>query len=55
MKKFLAQIPQFIHEARLDRDGLIAVTQPRRVAAISLAKRVAQETATDVGTIVGFR
>jgi len=49
------QIPQFIHEARLDRDGLIAVTQPRRVAAISLAKRVAQETATDLGTIVGYR
>lgn len=49
------QVPQFLHEARLDREGLIAVTQPRRVAAISLAKRVAQETATELGTIVGYR
>ena len=44
-----------MHEARLDRDGLIAVTQPRRVAAISLAKRVAQETVTELGSIVGYR
>jgi HrpA-like RNA helicase len=51
----MLQVPQFIHEARLDRDGLIAVTQPRRVAAISLAKRVAQETGTDLGSIVGYR
>jgi len=49
------QIPQFIHEARLDRDGCIAVTQPRRVAAISLAKRVSTETQTEVGSLVGYR
>jgi len=49
------QIPQFIHEARLDREGSIAVTQPRRVAAVSLAKRVALETKTEIGTLVGYR
>lgn len=49
------QIPQFIHEARLDRDGVIAVTQPRRVAAVSLSKRVAHETETELGTLVGYR
>jgi len=49
------QIPQFIHEARLDRTGAVAVTQPRRVAAVSLAKRVAKEMATDVGGLVGYR
>lgn len=49
------QIPQFIHEARLDRDGSIAVTQPRRVAAVSLAKRVATESQTELGSLVGYR
>eukprot|EP00088_Acartia_fossae_P055890 TRINITY_DN6499_c0_g1_i5.p1 TRINITY_DN6499_c0_g1~~TRINITY_DN6499_c0_g1_i5.p1 ORF type:complete len:681 (+),score=96.89 TRINITY_DN6499_c0_g1_i5:39-2081(+) len=49
------QVPQFIHEARLDREGCIAVTQPRRVAAVSLAKRVATETNTEVGSLVGYR
>jgi len=49
------QIPQFIHEARLDREGSIAVTQPRRVAAMSLAKRVANETQTELGSLVGYR
>lgn len=24
------QVPQFIHEARLDSDGAVAITQPRR-------------------------
>ncbi|XP_023319650.1 putative ATP-dependent RNA helicase DHX33 isoform X2 [Eurytemora carolleeae] len=49
------QVPQFIHEARLDREGCIAITQPRRVAAISLSKRVAQETQTEPGGLVGYR
>lgn len=37
------QIPQYIYSARLQVNGKIAVTQPRRVAAISVALRVAQE------------
>ena len=49
------QIPQFLHEARLDRTGAVAVTQPRRVAAVSLAKRVAKEMGTDIGGLVGYR
>lgn len=49
------QVPQFLHEARLDRMGAVAVTQPRRVAAVSLAKRVAKEMGTDVGGLVGYR
>jgi len=43
------QIPQFLHEAKLHLKSKecrrIAVTQPRRVAAITLAQRVAQEMA----------
>ncbi|EEB07951.1 ATP-dependent RNA helicase Dhr1 [Schizosaccharomyces japonicus yFS275] len=42
------QVPQFLFEAGFgladsDTPGMIGVTQPRRVAAVSLAKRVAEE------------
>lgn len=37
------QIPQYINAARLQNNGRIGVTQPRRVAAISIAMRVNQE------------
>lgn len=42
------QIPQYILSARLQENGRIAVTQPRRVAAISIALRVAQEVGNGV-------
>jgi hypothetical protein len=48
------EIPQFILEAGIARKGTIAVTQPRRVAAITLASRVAHEQATNVGGLVGY-
>lgn len=32
-----------------DSAGAVAVTQPRRVAAVSLAKRVADEVGTNLG------
>ncbi|CAG8510488.1 9023_t:CDS:10 [Cetraspora pellucida] len=43
------QIPQFLLDAGLASDGAIALTQPRRVASISLAKRVANEVGTKLG------
>lgn len=49
------QIPQIIHEQGLEGNGAIAVTQPRRVAAITLAQRVADEMATDIGLDVGYK
>lgn len=43
------QVPQFLlNESWLD-DSMIAITQPRRVAAISLARRVAEEMGTPLG------
>ncbi|XP_063376129.1 ATP-dependent RNA helicase DHX33-like [Cydia fagiglandana] len=48
------QIPQLIHEQRLEGAGCIAVTQPRRVAAITIAIRVAAEMSTNIGNIVGY-
>ena len=49
------QIPQYLHEARLDAKGSIAVTQPRRVAAVSISKRVAAEMRVLLGTMVGYK
>lgn len=48
------QIPQFIHESKIEKNGVIAITQPRRVAAVSLSKRVAKELNVQIGDIVGY-
>ncbi|XP_068455838.1 ATP-dependent RNA helicase DHX33 [Clinocottus analis] len=48
------QIPQYLYEAGIGRQGIVAVTQPRRVAAISLAGRVAEEKKTQLGKLVGY-
>ncbi|EFA81717.1 DEAD/DEAH box helicase [Heterostelium album PN500] len=54
------QVPQFLYEsgfAHPDSDfpGLIGVTQPRRVAAVSTAKRVAHELNVVFGKEVGYQ
>ncbi|EPS97365.1 hypothetical protein FOMPIDRAFT_1037914 [Fomitopsis schrenkii] len=49
------QLPQYLHEAGWSADGnIIACTQPRRVAATSVAGRVAQEVGTTIGDEVGY-
>eukprot|EP00928_Gymnodinium_smaydae_P009945 TRINITY_DN1372_c0_g1_i1.p1 TRINITY_DN1372_c0_g1~~TRINITY_DN1372_c0_g1_i1.p1 ORF type:complete len:707 (-),score=178.99 TRINITY_DN1372_c0_g1_i1:153-2273(-) len=48
------QVPKFLHEAGLAQSGAVACTQPRRIAAISIANRVASEMGCDVGTLVGY-
>ncbi|KAH3665527.1 hypothetical protein OGAPHI_003713 [Ogataea philodendri] len=49
------QIPQFLYEAGYCKfGGLIGVTQPRRVAALSVAKRVSEEMNVKVGKEVGY-
>ncbi|KAL7292458.1 hypothetical protein TKK_0014037 [Trichogramma kaykai] len=47
------QIPQFLLQAGLAKKK-IAITQPRRVAAVSVARRVAQELNTEPGKLVGW-
>lgn len=37
------QIPQYLHEAGYTKRGMIGCTQPRRVAAMSVAARVSEE------------
>lgn len=48
------QIPQFVLEAGYSESGLIACTQPRRVAAMSVAARVADELDVKLGQQVGY-
>lgn len=49
------QIPQFILETDLLREGKkLICTQPRRVAAINVATRVAQEMDVALGDVVGY-
>ncbi|EAU86151.2 ATP-dependent RNA helicase Prh1 [Coprinopsis cinerea okayama7 len=48
------QIPQYIFESGLAGNGVIAITQPRRVAATSLAARVALEQNAQLGQLVGY-
>ncbi|KAJ3559315.1 hypothetical protein NM688_g422 [Phlebia brevispora] len=48
------QVPQYLLESGIAGSGTIAVTQPRRVAATSLAARVATEKHVAVGSLVGY-
>ncbi|MHB1353539.1 MAG: ATP-dependent RNA helicase HrpA, partial [Thiobacillus sp.] len=54
------QIPKMCLEARLASDPpggrkLIGCTQPRRIAARSVAARIAQELGTELGGLVGYK
>ena len=49
------QLPQYCLELGRGRAGLIAHTQPRRLAARALAARIAEELSQPVGITVGFR
>jgi len=46
------QIPQFLHEIGYSKLGKIGCTQPRRVAAMSVAARVATEMNVKVSALI---
>ncbi|XP_065676764.1 ATP-dependent RNA helicase DHX33 [Hydra vulgaris] len=48
------QLPQYLLESQMARFGMIVCTQPRRVAAITVADRVAKEKNTLLGDLVGY-
>ncbi|KAF8665135.1 hypothetical protein AX16_000601 [Volvariella volvacea WC 439] len=48
------QLAQFLYEDGYCAYGMIGCTQPRRVAAMSVAKRVSEEMECKLGTIVGY-
>jgi pre-mRNA-splicing factor ATP-dependent RNA helicase DHX38/PRP16 len=48
------QLTQYLHEEGYSKFGMIGCTQPRRVAAMSVAKRVSDEMNTKLGEEVGY-
>ncbi|WCJ19134.1 RNA helicase family protein [Euphorbia peplus] len=48
------QLTQYLHEDSYTKNGIVGCTQPRRVAAMSVAKRVSEEMETDLGDKVGY-
>jgi pre-mRNA-splicing factor ATP-dependent RNA helicase DHX38/PRP16 len=48
------QLTQYLHEDGYSKYGMIGCTQPRRVAAMSVAKRVSDEMNTVLGEEVGY-
>jgi ATP-dependent RNA helicase DDX35 len=49
------QLPQYLHEAGWTENGMaVCCTQPRRVAAVSVANRVAEEMGVPIGSTVGY-
>lgn len=49
------QLPQYLHEAGFTKNGMkVGCTQPRRVAAMSVAARVAEEMGVKLGSEVGY-
>lgn len=49
------QIPKFLIDAGYGQNGLIGCTQPRRVAALSVAQRIAEELGVSYGNEVGAK
>ena len=48
------QIAQYLHEDGYTTFGIVGCTQPRRVAAMSVAKRVSEEVGCELGEEVGY-
>lgn len=48
------QVTQYLAEGGFANKGVIGCTQPRRVAAVSVAKRVAEEVGCQLGKEVGY-
>ncbi|KXN70896.1 P-loop containing nucleoside triphosphate hydrolase protein [Conidiobolus coronatus NRRL 28638] len=48
------QLTQYLHRDGYSKSGMIACTQPRRVAAMSVAKRVSEEMECKLGEEVGY-
>src|SRR5690242_17991177 len=49
------QLPKICLELGRGRKGMIGHTQPRRIAARSVAERIAEELGTELGDLVGYQ
>lgn len=48
------QLVQYLYENNINKSGRIAITQPRRIAALSVARRVSEEQQCELGELVGY-
>ena len=49
------QLPVILHEAGYSDNGIIAVTQPRRIAALSVSEFIAKQLNTTFPGVVGYK
>lgn len=49
------QLPIILHEAGYDQNGMIAVTQPRRIAALSVSEFISKQLGTSYPGLVGYK
>ncbi|MDR0602217.1 MAG: ATP-dependent RNA helicase [Treponema sp.] len=49
------QLPLILHEAGYSERGIIGVTQPRRIAAVSVSSYIARQTGTAIPALVGYK
>ena len=49
------QLPVILHEAGYSQNGMIAVTQPRRIAALSVSEFIAKQLKTKFPGLVGYK
>ncbi|XP_021370409.1 ATP-dependent RNA helicase DEAH12, chloroplastic-like isoform X2 [Mizuhopecten yessoensis] len=49
------QMAQYLYQSGFANTGMIVCTQPRKIAAISVATHVASEMGTSVGEIIGYK
>lgn len=49
------QLPVILHEAGYTQTGMIGVTQPRRIAALSVSEFIAHQLKVPLGDLVGYK
>ncbi|XP_060068718.1 uncharacterized protein LOC132548840 [Ylistrum balloti] len=49
------QMAQYLYQSGYGNKGMIACTQPRKIAAVSVATHVASEMGTEVGDVIGYK
>lgn len=49
------QMPIILHEAGFSKNGIIGVTQPRRIAAVSVSEFIARQMKSTIPGVVGYK
>ncbi|MDR3335056.1 MAG: ATP-dependent RNA helicase [Treponema sp.] len=49
------QLPVILHDAGFTQNGIIGVTQPRRIAAVSVSEFIARQLGTTIPGLVGYK